>query len=347
VVVGLTLLLLLVGLALLADVVGWWLGATSTGVDLASVMLPPLSPGHPLGTDELGRDVLVRLAHGARVSLSVGVASALVATLLGTTVGLLAGYHGGALDGLLMRVTDGFLSLPVLPLIMVLAALDPGGSLPAPGDQLVMIVSVSVATALVLHGAWAWTQREVRAPGSLFTALAWSVPLWSAVLTSLTLGGLALLRWASPGRGDAAGAVQVSILIALFGWMTVARLARNAAVQVRQQDFVTATRALGATDGWILLRHVLPHASAPILVATALEVGNNILHEAALSFLGLGVRPPLPSWGNMLTRAQEYAWSAPWLAVWPGLLLFATVAGCNLLADGLRDAWDPRAGRDR
>ena len=124
--------------------------------------------------------------------------------------------------------------------------------------------------------------------------------------------------------------------------MTVARLARNAAAQLRPQDFITATRALGATDGWILWRHVLPNAAAPLVVATALEVGNNILYEAALSFLGLGVRPPLPSWGNMLTRAQEYAWSAPWLAVWPGLLLLATVAGCNLLGDALRDVMDPR-----
>jgi len=132
-------------------------------------------------------------------------------------------------------------------------------------------------------------------------------------------------------------------VIALFGWTTVARLARAATFTVREMDYVTAARGLGTSNRMILVRHIAPNIASPIVVATALSVGQIILAESALSFLGVGVEPSTPSWGAILTNAQTLIWTAPWLAIWPGVFIFVTVIGFNLVADGLQDALDPRS----
>ncbi len=138
---------------------------------------------------------------------------------------------------------------------------------------------------------------------------------------------------------------RLVILVTLVGWPTTARLVRAATLSLRRRDFVQAAHALGYSPLRIAVRHVLPNAAAPILVAATLAVGNVVLFESVLSFLGLGIRPPTPSWGNMLTGAQELIWESPRLAVWPGMLIFATVVSVNLLGDALRDALDPRSRR--
>lgn len=251
-------------------------------VDLLARMAPP-SAAHPLGTDELGRDVLARLLRGGQVSLAVGLATAVVAAAIGTVIGLLAGYHGGPLDALLMRFTDGVIALPLLPLLIVLAAADPI-KLGLPADVL---------------------------------------------------------------QSPLAGVLRIVAIIALIGWTTVARLVRAATLSVRQREFVLAAVAVGAGPLRIMTWHILPNVISPVIVATTLSVGNIILLESALSFLGLGVQPPLPSWGNMLSGALELIWSAPALAVWPGLLIFATVLAFNFLGDGLQEALDPKADGTR
>lgn len=271
--------LLLLGLAaLLAPLAAHLLNQDANAADLLSRFLPP-SGDHPLGTDELGRDLLLRLLYGGRVSLAVGLASALVAAVIGTALGLIAGYFGGWLDGLLMRLTDGVIALPLLPLLIVLAAVD--------------------------------------------------------------LGKLGL----PPGiaNDESVSLYRMVAIIALVGWTTVARLVRGAALSLRERDFVRAAVATGAGPWRIMLVHILPNAVSPIVVATTLSVGNVILLESVLSFLGLGIQPPAASWGNMLTNAQELIWSAPLLAVYPGLLIFVTVIAFNFLGDGLQDALDPRA----
>jgi len=258
------------------------LGVEQTAVSLLNRFAPP-SAEHPLGTDELGRDVLVRLLYGGRVSLFVGVAAALASAVIGTAIGLLAGYFGGRLDDALMRLTDAMIALPLLPLLIVLAAVDPT-RLGVPAD------------------------------------------------------------WVS---GEGASLGRIVVLVALFGWTTVARLVRGATLSARRRDYVLAAVALGAGSRRIMLAHILPNIAAPAVVAVTLTVGNVILLESVLSFLGLGIQPPLPSWGNMLTNAQELISTAPMLAVWPGLLIFVTVIAVNLLGDGLQDALDPRAGGSR
>lgn len=265
---GLGLLGLLAAGALGAPLLQQALGHDPFAPDLFSRYQPP-SAAHPLGTDDLGRDLLLRLLFGARVSLTVGVAVALGATLLGTTIGLLAAWRGGWAEAVLMRLADGMLALPALPLLVVLAAVDTG-------------------------------------------------------------------RFGLP-RGEAASDIaRITVILVLFGWVGVARLARAAALRELALDYVAAARVAGASEARVLARHVLPNIAGPITVATALAVAGAILAESTLSFLGLGIQPPAPSWGNMLSNAQEMVFSAPLVAVWPGLMILLAVAGCTLTADGLR-----------
>ncbi|MCX8133741.1 MAG: ABC transporter permease [Roseococcus sp.] len=264
---GLGLLGLLAAFAAAAPWLAALLGHDPFAPDLFNRFAPP-SAAHPLGTDELGRDLLLRLAHGARVSLAVGLAAALAATLIGTLVGLLAAWRGGWLDAVLMRLADGLLALPALPLLVILAALDPA---------------------------------------------AVGLP-----------------------RGEAlADVLRLSLLLAAFGWVGVARLVRAGALSLLARDYVRAARALGVSEARLLWRHVLPGLAAPIAIATALAVGGAILAESALSFLGLGIAPPAPSWGNMLANAQELVFQAPLAALWPGLAILLAVLGCNLVADAI------------
>jgi peptide/nickel transport system permease protein len=258
------------------------LGIDPNMVDLLDRLSGP-SVAHPLGTDELGRDVLLRLLAGGRVSLVIGIAAALAAAALGTLIGLVAGYVGGWADRVLMRGTDAIIALPLLPLLIVLAALD-------------------------LH--------KLGLPERLIQSNEISV-------------------------------LRIVALAVLVGWTTAARLVRSAALVARNRDFVRAARSLGAGVPHILWLHILPNVTGPLIVATTLSVGDVILFESVLSFLGLGVQPPLSSWGSMLSNAQELIATAPLLAVYPGLMIFLTVVACNLIGDGLQQRLDPTAAARR
>lgn len=232
-------------------------------INILKILEPP-SRAHPLGTDDLGRDVLARMLHGARISLSVGFVAESIAIGIGLVVGLLSGYYGGKVDSLLMRFVDIMLCFPTFFLILaVIAFIGPS--------------------------------------------------IWNIML-----------------------------IIGVTGWMGVARLVRAETLSLKERDFVAAARAQGAGTARILFRHILPNTLAPVLVAATLGVAGAILVESGLSFLGIGVQPPTPSWGNILTSGKdniEFAW---WLSLFPGLAIFLTVLGYNLLGEGIRDAVDPR-----
>jgi len=235
-------------------------------LDAYHVLLPP-SSAHWLGTDELGRDVLTRIIFGSRISLKVGFVAVGIATVIGTTAGLIAGYFGRWLDQLLMRLVDIMLCFPTFFLILaVIAMLEPS--------------------------------------------------IW-----------------------------YIMIVIGLTGWMGVARLVRAEVLSLRERDFILAARAIGASNSRIIFRHILPNALSPVLVAATLGVAGAILTESALSFLGIGVQPPTPSWGNMLTAGKDYLEFAWWLSLFPGLAILITVIAYNLVGEGLRDALDPRTTR--
>ena len=259
---GLVTLLLLALMAILAPYIAPY---TFDGQDLSIIGQPqPPSRLHLMGTDQLGRDAFTRILYGARISLMVGLFSALLATGLGTLIGALAGYYRGFIDTLLMRFTDVVLCIPLLPLVIVLSG----------------ILRPSVALLICI------------------------------------VGGLS--------------------------WMGTARLVRGQFLSLREREFVEASRALGGRDNRIMFRHILPNAVGPIIVSTTLSVGGAIMLESALSFLGLGVQPPTPTWGNLLNYASQWLTGAPWLALFPGLMILITVLSVNFLGDGLRDAFDPR-----
>lgn len=272
------LLALLALACLAAPLVAAALGHDVDAVDLFNRFGEP-GMNNPLGTDELGRDLLLRLLYGGQVSLFVGLVGAVAAATIGTVIGVVAGYAGGRIDAFLMRFTDAVIALPLLPLLIILAAVD--------------FTKIGLP-ATVMRSSY----------GSLYIILG---------------------------------------IIALVGWTTVARLVRGATLSVRERPYVRAAVALGAGPSRIIARHILPNVVSPIIVTTTLSVGNVILTESILSFLGLGIQPPLPSWGNMLTNAQELIWQAPALAIWPGVSIFAAVIAFNFLGDGLQDALDPRA----
>jgi peptide/nickel transport system permease protein len=231
-------------------------------VNLPQALLPP-SSAHWLGTDQLGRDVLSRLIHGARISLVIGFIAVGVAVVVGTLAGALAGFYGGWVDTALMRFVDTMLAFPSIFLLL----------------SIIAIVEPSIYTIMAVIG---------------FT-----------------------------------------------GWMGVARLVRAEFLSLKEREFVLAARVLGASSLRIITRHLLPNALAPILVAATLGVGGAILTESVLSSLGLGVQPPTPSWGNILTDGQETLSLYPLLAIFPGLMIFLTVIAINAIGDALRDALDP------
>ena len=242
--------------------------APLTGYDPGAInisqRLQPPGWQHLLGTDDLGRDVLVRILYGARISLLVGFVAVGIATLIGLVLGAVAGYYGRWTDLLLMRFVDIMLCFPTFFLILaVIAFLDPS--------------------------------------------------IWN-----------------------------IMIIIGLTGWMGVARLVRAEFLSLRERDFVVAARAIGASDRRIIFCHILPNAMSPVLVSATLGVAGAILTESALSFLGIGVQPPTPSWGNMLITGKQTLGTAWWLSVFPGLAILITVLGYNLLGEGVRDALDPR-----
>jgi peptide/nickel transport system permease protein len=264
--VGAVMLVLLSVVALAAP----WLAGDPARLDLERRLSPPTAQ-HWLGTDVLGRDMLARVVHGARVSLAVGLLSAVFALLIGVPLGALGGYRGGWTDAAVSRLVEAVLCFPALLLVLALLAASPG--------------------------------------------------------------------WFS-GMSDV---LRIALVLGLTGWMPAARYLRAEFIKLKRSEMVLAARAVGAGHLRVMVRHILPSAMAPVLVTAAFTVGAAIGLEAALSFLGLGVRPPVATWGGLLADAREQVDRAWWLAVFPGVALFVTVLGCNLVGEGVRDFLDPRA----
>lgn len=226
---------------------------------------------HIFGTDELGRDLFVRMWDGGRISILIGVATMLVAIFIGTLIGSVAGFYGGRVDNVLMRFTDFVLSIPQLFLLLIFAQ---------------------------------------------------------------------LLRSTNDPR-ISGGPAPIILIIGILSWTGAARLVRGQFLALKSKEFVEAARMSGARNGRIILRHILPNAASPIIVSATLRIGNAIITESTLSFLGFGVQPPTPTWGNMLKNAQSQMTMAPWTAIFPGIAILITVLSLNYIGDGLRDALDP------
>lgn len=259
---GLGILVILVLLALFADVIADY-DTVVIKQNLANRLKGP-SAEHWLGTDEFGRDIFARLIHGARVSLKVGIIAVGISIVLGGILGALAGFYGGKIDNIIMRVMDVFLAVPsILLAIAIVSALGPS------------IINLMVAISIS------------------------SVPRY-------------------------------------------ARIVRASVLSIRDQEFVEAARAIGANNARIIFRHIIPNSLAPVIVQGTLGVASAILSTAGLSFIGLGIQPPAPEWGSMLSGGRQYLRYAWWVTTFPGVAIMITILSLNLLGDGLRDALDPR-----
>jgi peptide/nickel transport system permease protein len=251
--------------AIFAPVITSYLGVTYTRTNTAETFLPPLSPGHVLGTDDLGRDHLARLLYAAQVSLSVGFIAAMLSLSIGVTLGVLTGYYGGIIDDIVTWVIATLNSIPSLFLLLIVAA----------------VLQPSPTTFVIVLG--------------------------------------------------------------VLGWTTTTRLVRGETLSLREREYILSARAVGSSPIRIMFVHILPNLVSLIIITLAIDIGSLILVEAALSFLGLGIKAPTPSWGNMLSGAQTYFTRGVWLVIAPGVLIFVTVLCLYVIGDGLRDAFDPTA----
>lgn len=259
---GCTIVLLLYVIAILAPLLAPY--DPNAQVDVMRTRFVSPSKDHPMGTDKFGRDIFSRVLYGSRISLAIGLIAVGIAITVGTLIGAVAGYSGGFIDNLLMRVVDVGLAFPRLVLVLTVVAL---------------------------------TEPKI----------------WLVIL-----------------------------VIGLTGWMPVSRIVRGEILSLKERDFIRAARALGARTSRIILRHLLPNAVGPVIVTAALMIGDTILLETALSFLGLGVQPPTASWGSIINQGRDTLLSAWWISTFPGLAIVITVVGYNLMGDGLRDAFDPK-----
>lgn len=254
----------LVALAVLGSIVGPWLTPWDPIEVRLDAALEPPSLRHPLGTDALGRDLLSRILYGGRTSLGISLAARSMSLLLGVVLGGAAGFMGGRLDRVVMRLADVTFAFPgLLLLIAIMAMLDPG------------IVPMILALGIV-------------------------------------------------------------------GWASMARLVRAQVLTIKEREYVSAARAVGASPLRVFLRHVFPNCTSILVVTFTLGLGLTILAESSLSFLGLGLPPPHPSWGTMVAAGRDLMRTAPWVALFPGLAIAVAVLGFNLLGEGLRDALDPK-----
>lgn len=270
-------LLILALLAVAAPLVSAVLGYDQAQQDLTKLFAAP-SPEHWLGTDELGRDELTRLIWGARVSLGVGFLTVVLYILIGTSLGLIAGYNGGLVDDLVMRFVDILLAVPTIYLLILITSLLP------------LTIGPASAPLLVI-------------------------------------------------RHDA---VSIAVVIAITSWTRPARLVRGEALALRERDFVLASRGVGASPVRLMAQHIFPNVLPVVIVTASLGVGQVILTQAALDFIGLGVNPPTASWGNMLINAQRYFYQSILLVLWPGLFIVLAVLSANIFGNAVRDALDPR-----
>ncbi|MBI1742631.1 ABC transporter permease [Candidatus Acetothermia bacterium] len=376
-------ILLLVSMALFASLIAPY-DPTAIPSDLVNSQFLPPSAEHWLGTDDLGRDVLSRIIYGSRISLLVGFIAAFTSVLIGTVLGILAGYFSGqsfnVYTGPFSRTANpeqplffassatSKFSLTWLPLvpswilfylvlygcgligwILVEPVVQRGFSSGAwDAGAFVGLVLLGITAVGAIWGLFGRISIDLDILISRWIDFMLTIPalplnlVLSAFLRDPNTG---FGQWAQQIFGESASVFIIISIITIFGWLTIARLVRGTILSLREQEFTAAAKALGSSESRVMFHHLLPNALTPIIVQTTLQVGGALLTEAALSFLGFGIQPPVATWGNMLTNAQNYIFNSPWLAFPPGVMILLTVLAFNYLGDGLRDALDPRSRR--
>jgi ABC-type dipeptide/oligopeptide/nickel transport system permease subunit len=351
--VALGFILLLIFVAIFAPLIVKLVGARPPNEQSTRFFDEFGSPSGPsseklLGVDDLGRDVFSRVLYGARISLEVAFTATSLIVVIGVTMGMVAGYYRGWVDTVLSRAMDVMLAFPVLLLALGLGAACSfgNGCIPVNYDRagLVIIIFALAGMAfsvgrLVLANRRAGDEADpVESRVYLSRVIPWAVVGVIGLVVELVLPSR------TPGI-ITPGLPVVIFVISFAGWPYMARIIRGQVLSIREKEFVEAARSLGASDARILFRHILPNLVAPIIVYTTLLIPTNILFEAALSFLGIGVQPPTASWGSMISDATGIFDTAWWFMTFPGLALLFTVLSFNLIGDGLQDALNPRTSQ--
>ncbi len=262
--------LLIVILSLLSPLISKITGLNPEDIDLANRFLNP-SISHPMGTDDLGRDIFIRILYGGRISIIFGTVLTLASLFIGVILGLFSGYYRGLIDFSIMRLTDALFSLPILPVLIVFSAIDL--------NKIITLEGFDIGTTSI---------------------------------------------------------IKIFTVILFFSWMSSTRILRSRVIEIKSLQYIEAAKIQGAGDLRIIFRHILPNSLGSVTSICAVTLSTTILYESTLSFLGLGIRPPTPSWGNMIASSIEFMHSSPFMAVFPGLMLFISILSLNGIAEGIR-----------
>lgn len=360
--------LVVLGIMVVAVIVGPWLikaitGFTADGIPADGDLIKSFPPSweHPMGTDEAGRDMLARVLQGGRISLMVGVISTIVSLIVGVSYGAVAGYLGGSIDNLMMRIVDIIYAIPYILIVIVLLSVF-GGPNTSFLIGLLPVIITGVVTLILVFAASIMIYRSV------FSKLDRSMPYWANALLKVVFGLLLIAAvvgvvaldvvlhnaflstfgaWIAGKYADSVnqGLSQIFLLffaLGLVSWLTMARVVRGQILSLKNQEFVLAAKATGVSTFRIIFRHLVPNALGPVIVYATLTVPSVMLTEAFLSFLGLGVQAPYASWGSLCADGIKNIGIFPWQLVFPGVTMALTLFSLNFLGDGLRDALDPQ-----
>jgi oligopeptide transport system permease protein len=355
IVLGLMILLVTIGPVILK----WLTGITADYIPAEGHLIRPFPPSweHPMGTDEQGRDIFARVLQGGRISLAVGVISTIVSLAVGVSYGAIAGYLGGKIDNVMMRMVDIIYAIPYILVVIVLLSVFGGpntqvliaGLPPVLAGLIVGVVAtlfaVNVYRRLFGEGIALSSSDSLKRIGVGLVEAAFVIGLVAIVAYLVALSGIGTSIAERYGNSVSLGMSQIFLLffaLGLVSWLTMARVVRGQILSLKNQEFVLAAKATGVSTFGIIFRHLVPNALGPVIVYATLTVPSVMLSEAFLSYLGLGVQAPYASWGSLAADGVKNIAIFPWQLIFPGVTMALTLFSLNFLGDGLRDALDPQ-----
>ncbi|MFN0277612.1 MAG: ABC transporter permease [Pyrinomonadaceae bacterium] len=357
IILAIMVIAVIIGPAIISWTTGYTYDLIPADRELVRAMHPSFQ--HLMGTDDAGRDIFARVLQGGRISLSVGLISTIVSLIVGVSYGAIAGYLGGRIDNVMMRIVDILYAIPYILIVIVLLNAFSGANtaiLVSWSPQI--IASVAIILTCIFSSALLYRKLFERADAFQGGLIRWLITIVFVIVTLVVIGGLVYLAASAlvqTGLGASLseaytkhvnpGLSQILLLffaLGLVSWLTMARVVRGQILSLKNQEFVMAAKATGVSTPAIIFRHLIPNALGPVIVYATLTVPSVMLTEAFLSYLGLGVQAPFASWGSLAADGVKNIAIFPWQLLFPGLTMALTLFSLNFLGDGLRDALDPQ-----